>query len=64
MVGMFLINITPWSVHKNLGDYADFLIRQKLLSHFRNGATELHLIIMFDDPESQVQSSKFFERQH
>ena len=57
MEGIFLINITPWSTHKNLGDYADFLIR--LLPHFRNGATELHLI--FDDRECQVESPKFLK---
>lgn len=28
MEGMFLINITPWSAHQNIGDYGDFLIRQ------------------------------------
>ena len=58
------VNITSWSAHKNLGDYADFQIRQKLLLHLKNGAIELHLI--FDDPECQVQSpiAKFFERQH
>ena len=58
--GMFLINVVPWSAHKTFGDYGDFLIRQHIQSHFRNGATEVHLL--FDDPESQVQSPKFFER--
>lgn len=58
--GMFMINVTPWSVHKTLGNYGEFLIRQHILPHFRNGATEVHLL--FDDPESQIQSPKFFER--
>ena len=62
MEGMFLINITPWSAHKSMGDYADFLLRQHILPHFRNGATEVHLL--FDDPECQVKSPKYFERQH
>ena len=59
---MFLINITPWSAHKSIGDYADFLLKQHILPHFRNGTTEVHLL--FDDPECQVQSPKMFERQH
>ena len=58
MEGMFLINITPWSAHKCIGDYADFLLRQHILCHFRKGATEVHLL--FDDPEC---SPKYFERQ-
>ena len=62
MEGMFLINITPWSAHQNMGDYADFLIRQHIYSHFRNGSTEVHLL--FDDPECVQQSPKYFERLH
>ena len=61
MEGMFLINITPWSAHKSVGDYADFLLKQHILPHFRNGTTEVHLL--FDDPECQTQSPKYFERQ-
>ena len=49
MEGMFLINVTPWSAHKTIGDYADFLLKQHIYPHFRNGTTELHLL--FDDPE-------------
>lgn len=60
--GMFLINIKPWSAHKNMGEYAEFLLRQHILVHFRNGASEVHLL--FDDPECQVQSPKYFERLH
>jgi len=62
MEGMFLINIKPWSAHKSIGDYGDFLLRQHILPHFRHGATEVH--VLFDDPECQVQSPNFFERQH
>ena len=62
MEGMFLINITPWSAHKSMGEYAHFLLRQHILPHFRNGATEVHLL--FNDPDCQVQSPKFFERHH
>ena len=56
---MFLINITPWSAHKCMGDYDDFLLG---LCHFRKGANEVHLL--FDDPDCQMQSPKHFERQH
>ena len=62
MEGMFLINITPWSAHKCIRDYADFLLGQHTLCYFRKGAAEVHL--PFDDPECQVQSPKYFERQH
>ena len=62
MEGMFLINISPWSAHTNFGDYADFLLKQHILPHYRNGATEVHLL--FDDPECQVASPKYFERLH
>ena len=58
--GMFLINITPWSAHHNIGEYAEFLLRQHILPHFRNGSSEVHLL--FDDPECQVQSPKYLER--
>ena len=61
MEGMFLITITLWSTHKNIGDYADILLKQHILLHFRNGTAEVHLL--FVDPECQVQSPKMFERQ-
>ena len=62
MEGMFLINISPWSAHKDMGEYGEFLLRQHILPHFRNGAKEVHLL--FDDPGCQIQSPKYFERQH
>lgn len=62
MEGMFLINITPWSAHKTIGDYADFLIRQHILPHYRCMSKEVHLL--FDDPDCQELSPKYFERQH
>ncbi|XP_064384664.1 uncharacterized protein LOC135333611 [Halichondria panicea] len=60
--GMFLINITPWSAHKNIGDYADFLIRQHIYPYFRSRSQEVHLL--FDDPECVQLSPKYFERLH
>ena len=62
MEGMFLINITPWSAHQNIGDYGDFLIRQHVYPHFRNLSQEVHLL--FDDPDCVQLSPKYFERLH
>ena len=63
MEGMFLINISPWSSHKTIGDYAAFLPKQHILPHYRNvTTTEVHLL--FDDPDSQQCSPKYFERLH
>ena len=60
MEGMFLINILPWSAHTNMGEYADFLLMQHIIPHFRNRAKEVHLL--FDNPNCQVVSPKLFER--
>ena len=60
--GMFLINISPWNAHTNMGEYGDFLLKQHILLHFRNGTTEVHLL--FDHPECQAHSPKYFERKH
>ena len=57
--GMFLINITPWSVHKTMGDYAEFLLKQHILPYYRT-ATEVH--VLFDDPDCQKLSPKYFEK--
>jgi hypothetical protein len=43
-----------------MADYADFLIKQHILIHYRNGAKEVHLLL--DDPDCQVQSPKYFEQ--
>ena len=48
MEGMFLINIKPWIAHNNLGEYANFLLKQHIHPHYRNGSSEVHLIL--DDP--------------
>ena len=49
--GIILINITSWSAHCNVGGCAEFLLRQHILPHFRNGSNEEHLL--FDEPECQ-----------
>ena len=57
-----VFNIKPWIAHKNLGEYAEFLMKQHIHPYFRSGSREVHLV--FDDPERQGQRPKFFERQH
>ena len=54
MEGMFLINIKPWIAHNNLGEYANFLLKQHIHPHY----------LIFDDPEHDGLSPKFFERKH
>ena len=58
MEGMFLINIQPWNAHREMSDYANFLIKQHIMPFYRNGAKELHLL--FDAPKKN--SLKHFER--
>ncbi len=55
-----MININPWSAHKTIGDYANFLLKQHILPQLQN--CQVHLL--FDDPECQQQSPKYFERLH
>ena len=55
-----LINITPWSAHKSIGEYAHFLIRQHISPFSRNNTKEVHLL--FDDPDCVKISPKYFER--
>lgn len=37
--GMFLINIIPWSSHKTMGDYGNFLMKQHILPYFKSQST-------------------------
>lgn len=46
--GMFLVNTTPLGCHKTLADYARFLITRYLVTQFKKGSHEVHLI--FDNP--------------
>ncbi len=63
MKGMFSINICPRSTHRTISGYADFLLRQHILPHYRNTTTsEIHLL--FDDPECQMRSQKEIKRAH
>ncbi len=57
--GMFLINIKPWIAHYNLGDYAEFLLKQHIYPFYRGGSSEVHVV--FDDPNCQGRSPKFLK---
>ena len=46
--GMFIINTTPLGHHKSLGNYASFLLKRFILTQFRRGCQEVHVV--FDNP--------------
>lgn len=57
--GMFLINTTPLGTHTTLKDYADFLMQRYILTQFRKGSQEVHLL--FDNPGQLSNTPKLFE---
>jgi len=57
--GMFLINTTPLGTHKTFKDYANFLMKRYVLTQFRKGCSEVHVI--FDNPGQLQNTPKFFE---
>ena len=57
--GMFIINTTPLGHHKNLGDYASFLLKRFILTQFRRGCQEVHVV--FDNPGRLKNTPKYFE---
>lgn len=60
MEGMFLINVTPLNIHKTLMDYCKILMNRFLLTEFRKGCYEIHVIS--DNPGALGQSPKIFEQ--
>ena len=44
MEGMFMINTTPLNNHKTLSDYCKFLFTRYILSQFKKGTNENHVI--------------------
>ena len=42
---MFLINITSWTAHRTMGDYANFLLKQQILPYQRT-TPEVHVLLM------------------
>ena len=57
--GMFLINTTPLGSHKIMSEYAKFLFTRFVLTQFRRGCQEVHLI--FDNPGRLQNTPKYFE---
>ena len=47
--GMFLINLTPLRQTETLHDYSHLIFRRFIQKHFRDGASEVHLL--FDTPQ-------------
>ena len=39
--GMFMINTSPLSTHSTMKEYAEFLLRRIVMSHFGKGSTEV-----------------------
>lgn len=58
--GMFLINTTPLGTHKVLKEYVNFLMQRYILTQFRKGSDEVHLI--FDNPGQLKNTPKSFEQ--
>ena len=55
--GMFIINTSPLSTHKNMCEYARFLLRRFVTPHFSNGSMEIHIV-----SGNALDSPKAFER--
>ena len=60
MEGMFMINTTPLNSHKTLSDYCKFLFTRYILSQFKRGTNENHVI--FDNPGQIKNTPKSFEQ--
>ncbi len=58
--GMFLINTTPLGTHTTFKDYAQFLMQRFIITQFRKGSSEVHVI--FDNPGRLENTPKFFEQ--
>ena len=59
--GMFLINTTPLGSHKIMSEYATFLFTRFVLTQFKRGCDEVHLI--FDNPTMLQSTPKYFEHE-
>ena len=58
--GMFLINTSPLPNHTTLADYGRFLLKRYIISQFKKGASEVHVI--FDQPNHFRNTPKYFEQ--
>ena len=57
---MFLINTKPLGIHKSLADNANFLLARHVVTQFKRGAIEVHII--FDNPGRLKNTPKYFEQ--
>ena len=57
--GIFIINTTPLGSHKTMSDYAKFLFTRFILTQFKRGCHEVHVI--FDNPGRLQNTPKYFE---
>ena len=57
--GMFMINTTPLGSHRIMSEYAKFLFTRFVMSQFRRGCTEVH--VLFDNPGRLPNTPKYFE---
>ena len=57
--GMFIINTTPLGSHKLMSDYAKFLITRFVMTQFKRGCHEVHII--FDNPGRLTNTPKYFK---
>ena len=44
--GMFIINTSPLNYHQTLADYGRFLIKRYIISEFKKGSSEVHIILI------------------
>ena len=57
--GMFIINTTPLGSHRVMADYAKFLFTRFIITQFKKGCEEVHII--FDNPGRLANTPKYFE---
>ena len=58
--GMFIINTAPLGIHRTLSEYANFLMKRFIVTQFKQGCKEVHVI--FDSPGRLANTPKFFEQ--
>ena len=54
------VNTTPLGSHKTMSDYAKFLFTRFVLTQFKRGCHEVHVI--FDNPGRLQNTPKYFEQ--
>ena len=57
-----LINTVPLPNHFNLANYGTFLMKRFIISQFKKGSSEVHVI--FDSPGRLENTPKYYEQKH